>query len=122
MLLKLYKHEIDDLYAKGDGRSEDKTEKVLNTNVENEACELWDSSANTDVAKFIFDNQGKEIFIDTIAKTSSPRLMEICFGILGNLVCVDSINEEYSQDESFRSAMLNYLSVTDALSLIELTR
>ena len=127
MLLKLYKHDECDLYDNSTTETAavlpgEETERQLTSKVEQEVCELWDSSTNSDVAKFMFANQGKDVLVNVLSKTACPRLMEICFGVLGNLVCVEELNEELSRDESFRIAMLNYLNVTDALSLVELTR
>jgi len=124
-LLKLYKHEQHVLYSNeetGNEQDDETREDTLNPVFENEICELWDSAANSDVAVFIHENQGKDIFIDAVEKTTSPRLTEICFGILGNLICVDAVKVFYSQDESFRSTLLGYLCITDSLSLVELTR
>lgn len=123
-LLKLYKHEQDDIYASLDENEEIEEigAETLNTQFEKDICEVWDSTANSDVSMFIFENQGKDIFLDAIEKTTSPRLTEICFGVLGNLICVDSINEFYSQDSTFRTTILGYLCITDALCLVELTR
>ena len=126
VLLKLYKHDEDELYddlsLSNPVETPGDNERQLTTKVESDVCELWDSSTNSDVAKFIFENQGKDVFVNVLSKTSSPRLMEICFGVLGNLACVDTVNEQLSRDDGFRDAILGYLSITDALSLIELTR
>ena len=125
LLLKLYKHEKEDMYLNINIGPCEKTEEIgdcLLTKFENEVCELWDSSSNSEVAMFIFENHGKDIFMDVIEKTTCTRLTEISFGILGNLMCVDDINECFSQDASFRNTMLGYLRISDALSLVELTR
>ena len=123
-LLKLYKHDTGDIYIKeksGDDNEElDKLE--LNEKFEDEVCELWDICVNSDVAMFLYANEVKEVLIETLDKTKSPRLMEISFGILGNLLCVDEICVSYSSDEKLKETLFSYLTVADALSLVELTR
>ena len=124
MLLKLYKHEAD-IYSSSDLQPDNSEESdiwKLNSVFEEEVCELWDATANTEVALFLHYNEGKQIILEVLGKTESPRLLEICFGILGNLVCVEKICISVSEDEIFRVVMLDYLNVTDALSLVELTR
>lgn len=119
-------------------------ERQLQTCFENDLCQLWDMTANTEVALFLNDNDVKSVLRDALKRTQSPRLMEICFGILGNLLCVKEIRISYTMantdtphrsregregddsihggGEEFRAELLSYLTVLDALSLVELTR
>lgn len=149
MLLKLYKHDTefiyqtknpntmganldngnhenaanDDVIDASDNGVENVPENMeLNENFENSICELWDLSANNDVAIFLHENDCKDVFLTVMNETQSPRLMEICLGLFGNLVCIKEICREYSKDASFVEKILHYLLVTDTPSLVELTR
>lgn len=130
LLLKLYKHDSELVYRTKNPSPEhvERNQEIpvqevtLNENFENSICELWDMTANTDVALFLYENDCKDILLDAMDKTQSPRLMEICLGVLGNLVCTKEICASYSGDKTFRENVLGYLSITDALSLVELTR
>lgn len=126
MLVKLYKLEAD-IYKvqKNDSEKDDSNDascEVLSDPFEHDICELWDMTANADVAQFLYDNDGMDIIFRVLEKTSSPRLMEITFGILGNIVCIDKICVSFSSNEVLRKTFLNYFSIRDALSLVELTR
>ena len=87
-------------------------------------------TANTEVAHFLNENDIKSVLRDALKRTRSPRLMEICFGILGNMLCVKEIRISYTAVAAaenmdcgeFRAELLSYLTVIDALSLVELTR
>ena len=138
LLLKLYKHEEDSIYTplaknieneekqQGSEHTSDNNgtsnERFLKDTFENDLCQLWDMTANTEVALFINEHDSRSILLDALRQTQSPRLMEICFGILGNLICVKEIRSSFSQDGEMRSELLSYLTVMDALSLVELTR
>ncbi|XP_066918787.1 protein saal1-like [Clytia hemisphaerica] len=134
VLLKLYKHEEDTIYTslvenikneekeQGSEHTSDNNERFLKDDFENDLCQLWDMTANSEVALFITEHDSKNILLDALRQTQSPRLMEICFGILGNLFCVKEIGSSLSQDGEMRCEILSYLTVMDALSLVELTR
>jgi len=146
VLLRLYKHE-DSIYTadrqspgstveesavtntseldsvdKDDINDRNDIERSLNGTFENELCQLWDMTANTEVALFLYEHNSKSVLLEALRRTLSPRLMEIGFGIIANLLCVKEIRVEYSDCGEFRREILQYLSVTDALSLVELTR
>ena len=143
-LLKLYKHEEGTVYTaveEKDNKSPEHTtsseeneiggkERSLESCFENDLCQLWDMTANTEVSLFLNEHDVKSVLRDALKRTQSPRLMEICFGILGNLLCVKEIRISYTgaaveEDEDcgeFRDELLSYLTVSDALSLVELTR
>lgn len=151
-LLKLYKHEEGIIYTaiatnnknEEDEQSPEHTtttapstdqvecnnsdkERSLERGFENDLCQLWDMTANTEVAHFLNEHDIKSVLRDALKRTQSPRLMEICFGILGNMMCVKEIRVSYTAVENmgcgeFRGDLLSYLTVMDALSLVELTR
>ena len=149
-LLKLYKHEESTVYTTSNKDIEedektpehttllstDQTEcssnkkRSLESGFENDLCQLWDMTANTEVAHFLNENDIKSVLRDALKRTRSPRLMEICFGILGNMLCVKEIRISYTAVAAaenmdcgeFRAELLSYLTVIDALSLVELTR
>ncbi|XP_012557874.1 protein saal1 [Hydra vulgaris] len=99
----------------------DNLKELLGT-FEDEICELWDISANSDVSTFLYENDSQAILMYVLDKTQSPRLLEICFGILGNMACVEKVALGMISDETFCDTLLEYLSLTDSLSLVELTR
>ena len=120
ILLKLYKHEKDTIYNMQ--TTEEMKVLELEDECEKDFCELWDMSSNEDVAQFIFSNNGKNILIEVLHETLSPRMMEIAFGLLGNLACFKVIHEDFSEDKNFRENILKYLTISDAPSLVEMTR
>ena len=120
ILLKLYKHEKDTIYNLQ--TTEEMKVLELQDEFEKDLCELWDMSSNEDVAQFIFSNNGKNILIEVLHETFSPRMMEIAFGLLGNLACFKVINDDFGEDKNFRENMLKYLTISDAPSLVEMTR
>ena len=99
----------------------DNIKELLNT-FEDEICELWDISANSDVSVFLYENDSQGILMHVLDKTQSPRLLEICFGILGNMSCVEKVALGMTSNDNFCETLLEYLSLTDSLSLVELTR
>lgn len=120
VLLKLYKHEKDTIYNLQ--TTEDMEVLELQDEFEKNLCELWDMSSNEDVAQFIFSNSGKNILVEVLHETLSPRMMEIAFGLLGNLACFKVIHDDFSEDKNFRESILKYLTISDSPSLVEMTR
>ena len=49
-------------------------------------------------------------------------LQEILLGIVGNMSCVQSVQERIAQDAELVELLLDLLSLPDALSLLQLTR
>ncbi|KAI2807409.1 Protein saal1 [Blomia tropicalis] len=76
--------------------------------IEEQLCIIWDISSNVDVQHFLLENSGPEIFISCALGTNSPRLKEICIGILANC--------------AHNSEILLILANTDIPLLIQLVR
>lgn len=95
----------DDLSMTSGQGSSDGTPKEPETDVveldpalEEDACTLWDMSANYDVAHFLQEFRVAEIFLEVMEKTRSPRLLEIVVGILGNIVSFDELCKDVSKN------------------------
>uniref|UniRef100_A0A673MQ19 Protein saal1-like n=1 Tax=Sinocyclocheilus rhinocerous TaxID=307959 RepID=A0A673MQ19_9TELE len=59
----------------------------LTDDLEEDLCKVWDMAMDKDVAVFLQEFKAQDILLGVIAKSRSPRLTEICVGILGNMAC-----------------------------------
>ncbi|RXN23826.1 SAAL1 isoform X1 [Labeo rohita] len=63
------------------------TSMELTDDLEEDLCKVWDMAMDKDVAVFLQEFKAPDILLGVIAKSRSPRLTEICVGILGNMAC-----------------------------------
>lgn len=103
------------------GQSEDGMTN-LNEQIEMKMCTLWDMSANQEVCELMQEFRASEMFVQMMASTKSPRLLEIIVGILGNMCTFDDICLSVSKTDSIIRVSLWLLGSTDAPTLIQLSR
>lgn len=94
----------------------------LDKEVEEELCTLWDMAANSDVAHFLHEFKAFEIFLQIIAASRSPRLVEILIGILGNMAVFPDLSLALSHDEGILQMAMQLLGGTDSPTLIQVLR
>ncbi|XP_061181312.1 protein saal1-like [Saccostrea echinata] len=90
--------------------------------LQNELCELWDMSMNSEVVQFLHEFKAIDIFVGVIGKSKAPRVTEICVGILGNMACDETVCVTMSENEKVRSMALLLLDNSDPQTLNETTR
>ncbi|XP_077177699.1 protein SAAL1 isoform X1 [Paroedura picta] len=98
------------------------TEVDLDEDMENDICKVWDMSMDKDVALFLQEFNAPDIFMGIFAKSKSPRLTEICVGILGNMACCQKICMSISKDENLGQLILQRLCDSDPPTLLETSR
>lgn len=94
----------------------------LDKEAEEELCTLWDMAANSDVAHFLHEYKAFEIFLQIIATSRSPRLVEILIGILGNMAVFPDLSLALSHDEGILRIAMQLLGGTDSPTLIQVLR
>lgn len=94
----------------------------LDPALEEDACTLWDMSANHDVACFLQEFSVAEIFLEVMEKTRSPRLLEIVVGILGNIVSFDELCKDVSKNSGLINAVVRLSGSSDAPTVIQVLR
>lgn len=106
------------------GESEELPTEVveLDKEVEEELCTLWDMAANSDVAHFLHEFKAFEIFLQIIATSRAPRLVEILIGILGNMAVFPDLSLALSRDEGILHMAMQLLGGTDSPTLIQVLR
>ncbi|XP_062591161.1 protein saal1-like isoform X1 [Saccostrea cucullata] len=121
-LMKLIE-EVDkerDNRAVGDGENDFSVD--VDEDLQNELCELWDMSMNSEVVQFLHEFKAIDIFVGVIGKSKAPRVTEICVGILGNMACDETVCVTMSENEKVRSMALLLLDNSDPQTLNETTR
>ncbi|CAI5763311.1 protein SAAL1 [Podarcis lilfordi] len=94
----------------------------LDEELENDICKVWDMSMDKDVALFLQEFNAPDIFLGVFAKSKSPRLTEICVGILGNMACCQDICLSISKHENLGQMVLQRLCDSDSPTLLETSR
>ncbi|XP_034976493.2 protein SAAL1 [Zootoca vivipara] len=94
----------------------------LDEDLENDICKVWDMSMDKDVALFLQEFNAPDIFLGVFAKSKSPRLTEICVGILGNMACCPDICLSISKHENLGQMVLQRLCDSDSPTLLETSR
>ncbi|XP_077787264.1 protein SAAL1 isoform X1 [Podarcis muralis] len=94
----------------------------LNEELENDICKVWDMSMDKDVALFLQEFNAPDIFLGVFAKSKSPRLTEICVGILGNMACCQDVCLSISKHENLGQMVLQRLCDSDSPTLLETSR
>ncbi|CAB4020760.1 saal1-like [Paramuricea clavata] len=90
--------------------------------LDSELCELWDMSMNKDVAIFLQEVDGVDIFLEIILGSKSSRLTEISIGIMANMACQEDICKDITNREKLIEVMLILMDHRDAPILVEVTR
>lgn len=94
----------------------------LSDDEEEDLCRVWDMAMDKDVAGFLQEFKAADILLGVIAKSRSPRLTEICVGILGNIACFPDTCVTLSQNEDLGAVLLLLLGDADPPTLLETTR
>ncbi|XP_077452620.1 protein saal1 isoform X2 [Stigmatopora argus] len=94
----------------------------LTDDEEDDLCRVWDMAMDKDVAGFLQEFKAPDILLGVIAKSSNPRLTEICVGILGNMACFPSTCLTLSQNEDLGAVLLVLFGDTDPPTLLETSR
>ncbi|XP_023649640.1 protein saal1 isoform X1 [Paramormyrops kingsleyae] len=94
----------------------------LSEEEEEELCKIWDMAMDKDVAGFLQEFKAPDILLGVIAKSRSPRLTEICVGILGNMACFPNTCLTLSQNEDLGAVLLLLLGDADPPTLLETCR
>ncbi|XP_015259100.1 PREDICTED: protein SAAL1 [Cyprinodon variegatus] len=104
--------------------AEEKSEVVmqLSDDEEEDLCRVWDMAMDKDVAGFLQEFKAADILLGIIAKSRSPRLTEICVGILGNIACFPDTCASLSQNDDLGAVLLLLLGDADPPTLLETTR
>ncbi|XP_061773206.1 protein saal1 [Nerophis ophidion] len=89
---------------------------------EEDLCRVWDMAMDRDVAGFLQEFKAPDILLGVIAKSGSPRLTEICVGILGNIACFPDSCLPLSQNEDLCAVLLLLFGDTDPPTLLEASR
>lgn len=89
---------------------------------ENDLCVLWDMTLVTDVSKVLLEHSVLEVFSGLIQQSDDKRLIEILMGIIGNMCNYAGAREHIRKNKTIMTPILNLISCTDALTLIQLMR
>ncbi|XP_043083224.1 protein saal1 [Puntigrus tetrazona] len=94
----------------------------LTDDLEEDLCKVWDMAMDKDVAVFLQEFKAPDILLGVISKSRSPRLTEICVGILGNMACFHDTCASLSQNSDLCSVLLLLLGDNDPPTLLETCR
>lgn len=104
------------------GNTENEFGVDVDEDLQDELCNLWDMSMNSDVVVFMREFKSVELLSAVIANSRAPRVTEICVGILGNLACNETVCREMSADQNFIHMVLLLLQNPDGLCLVQTFR
>nr|XP_015194173.1 PREDICTED: protein SAAL1 [Lepisosteus oculatus] len=104
------------------GAGDPEAREELGEEDEEQLCKVWDMAADQDVARFLQEFKAADILLGAIAKSGSPRLTEICVGILGNMACFPDACRSISENEDLGVVLLLLLSDGDPPTLLETSR
>ncbi|CAD6214042.1 unnamed protein product [Miscanthus lutarioriparius] len=85
-------------------------------------CILWDLAASKPQAELMMNNLVLEVLLANLHVTQSPRVKEICLGILGNLACHESLVNAISLHNGLTATVLDQLFLDDSACLSEIFR
>uniref|UniRef100_A0A182MLG6 Protein SAAL1 n=1 Tax=Anopheles culicifacies TaxID=139723 RepID=A0A182MLG6_9DIPT len=89
---------------------------------EHDLCNLWDMTIEPDVVRFLLEQDVIELFLALAANSQDYRLIEILFGIIGNMCCVDAMHDLFYRQSNLLVTLCDFLSITDAPVLVQLMR
>ncbi|KAH7673896.1 Armadillo-like helical-containing protein [Dioscorea alata] len=85
-------------------------------------CILWDLAVNKSHAEFMVNNLLLDVLLGTLNISKSPRVTEICLGIMGNLACHDALIDAIVSTNGLVETVVNQLLLDDSLCLSETFR
>ncbi|KAL6637121.1 hypothetical protein ACP70R_024693 [Stipagrostis hirtigluma subsp. patula] len=85
-------------------------------------CILWDLAASKPQAELMMNNLVLEVLLANIQVTQSPRVKEICLGIMGNLACHESLVNAISLHNGLIATVVDQLFLDDSACLTETFR
>ncbi|CAN6287225.1 unnamed protein product [Urochloa humidicola] len=85
-------------------------------------CILWDLAASKPQAELMMDNLVLEVLLANLHVTESPRVKEICIGIMGNLACHESLVNAISMQNGLTATVMDQLFLDDSACLSETFR
>ncbi|XP_065070714.1 protein SAAL1-like [Rhopilema esculentum] len=89
---------------------------------EEELCELWDMTMDSDVSNYLISQEGISVIEEVLIHEESPRKQEIYLGILANMACTSNVCKEILKHPTIIDIALWYIKSPDTRSLIELSR
>uniref|UniRef100_A0A182XYY7 Protein SAAL1 n=1 Tax=Anopheles stephensi TaxID=30069 RepID=A0A182XYY7_ANOST len=89
---------------------------------EHDLCNLWDMTIEPDVVRFLLEQDVIELFLALAAASEDFRLIEILFGIIGNMCCVEEMHDLFYRQSNLLVSFCDFLSITDAPVLVQLMR
>ncbi|KAE8819621.1 Protein saal1 [Hordeum vulgare] len=85
-------------------------------------CILWDLAASKPQAKLMINNLVIEVLLENLHTANSSRVKEICLGIMGNLLCHESLVPAISLKEGLIGTVVEQLFLDDSNCLSETFR
>ncbi|XP_065092909.1 uncharacterized protein LOC135713673 [Ochlerotatus camptorhynchus] len=90
---------------------------------EKDLCSLWDMTIEQDVVLFLLKHDVIELFVSMAeASQQDNRLVEILFGIIGNMCCVEETHKFLYENKSLLLSLCGFLESSDTLILVQLMR
>ncbi|KAI0498133.1 hypothetical protein KFK09_021374 [Dendrobium nobile] len=89
---------------------------------EDSGCIIWDLSASRTHAEFMVNNFMLEVLLASLHSSKSPRITEICLGILGNLACHDVSSKAMATKDGLIEMVISQLYLDDSPCLSETFR
>lgn len=104
--------------------TEDEIKKQVDIDpkLEEELCELWDMTMDTDVSKYLLEEDAVDLILEVIIATKSLRKLEICLGILANMACTPDVCKVIVEHPTLSDIVLFHIDNPDVRTLIELSR
>ncbi|XP_053688096.1 protein saal1 [Sabethes cyaneus] len=99
-----------------------KTSLADDEDFEKDLCSLWDMTIEKDVVLFLLKHDVVELFVGLSENSQDYRLMEILFGIIGNMCCVDETHKCLYENKSLLMSLCAFLESSDTLVLVQLMR
>ncbi|KAM3294837.1 hypothetical protein ACQJBY_037609 [Aegilops geniculata] len=85
-------------------------------------CILWDLAASTPQAELMINNLVIEVLLENLRTANSSRVKELCLGIMGNLVCHESLVAAVSLKKGLIATVVEQLFLDDVKCLSETFR
>ncbi|XP_058828792.1 uncharacterized protein LOC131688513 [Topomyia yanbarensis] len=93
-----------------------------NEDFEKDLCSLWDMTIEKDVVLYLLKHDVVELFVGLAEASQDVRLVEILFGIIGNMCCVDETHRFLYENPSLFLSLCTFLESSDTLILVQLMR
>ncbi|XP_043473715.1 uncharacterized protein LOC122505903 [Leptopilina heterotoma] len=90
--------------------------------LEESLCMLWDMTGEKDIVKFLLENDFLKMAEFTLKVSGEPRLMEIIFGILGNMCCNSEVLENLENKTELIEIIFCSLNTNDSETLVQIIR